>query len=769
MDLGDDVKHELVVAFQAELEELLGKLNRGLLALETNPAQEGREAILTELFRAAHTVKGGARAVGIRDIEKIAHRLEDVMGDFQRGKIAATPELFDLLFQTLDGLSKSMAAYLRDQELPRDQRDVIIARLEGLRRADGIESPAQTKDPIQPGPPVGLEEAGSVTMGPPAAKEEPASPASKSSPRFLATDETIRVSTSKVDSLLDRMGELMVARMRTEQRLGEFHSQVQSLNSWQRSWQKVRGQYTLLRKRAGYGPETACLLEFLTSNEKQLKTLNREMNNLQSRFDSDYRHLALLTDDMHEGIRRVRMVPVTTLFELFPRMVRDLAREQDKEVALVIEGAETEVDRQLLDTMKDPLTHLLRNAVDHGIEKPDQRREAGKPRRGTIYLKSVQKGNTIALEVRDDGAGIDLKTVKQAALKRGLLTPTEIDRLSPRELQYLIYTTGFSTRPEVTELSGRGVGLDVVRQNLEHLQGIIELESESGRGTAFTMTLPLTLATSHVLLLGVAGEVVAVPTTTVVRILKVKAEGDGSIQGKPAIWIDGLPLSLISLARVLEFPLAETSVDPGEKKPLVVMGIAEGRLAFQVDTLYGTQEVVIKSLGRMVSRVRNVAGATILGDGRVVMILNVADLMKSAQRGGGMTRPLAPKVKEIHRRRLLVVDDSITTRTMEKNILENAGYQILTAADGEEAWALLQGESLDGVVADVNMPHMDGFTLTQKIKSDQRFQDVPVVLVTSLESPEDKIRGLEAGAEAYIAKSSFDQMDLLSTLERLLG
>ncbi|MFH0789284.1 MAG: hybrid sensor histidine kinase/response regulator [Pseudomonadota bacterium] len=769
MDLGDDVKHELVVAFQAELEELLGKLNQGLLALETNPAQEEREIILTELFRAAHTIKGGARAVGIRDIEKISHRLEDVMGDFQRGKIPATPELFDLLFQTLDGVSKSMAAYLRDQELPRDQRDAIITRLEGLKRIEGIKSPAHSTDPIQPGPAKREEERGPDSPSPPAAGKEPTSPAKKSSPRSLSTDETIRVTTAKVDSLLDRMGELLVARMRTEQRLGEFHSQVQSLNNWQKSWRKVRGHYTLLRKRAGHGPEIAYLLEFLTSNEKQLQTLNTEMNNLQRRFDSDYRHLALLTDDMHEGIRRVRMVPVTTLFELFPRMVRDLAREQDKEVSLVIEGAETEVDRQLLDTMKDPLTHLLRNAVDHGIETPDQRQKAGKPRRGTIYLKAVQKGNIIALEVKDDGAGIDLKTVKQAALERGLLTPTEIDRFGPRELQHLIYTSGFSTRPEVTELSGRGVGLDVVRKNLEHLQGVIEVESELGQGTTFNMTLPLTLATSHVLLLGVAGEIVAVPTTTVVRILKVNADGNGSIQGKSAIRIDALPLSLISLAQILEFPRAETSVDHGGKKPVVVMGIAEGRLAFQVDELFDTQEVVIKSLGRMVSRVRNVAGATILGDGRVVMILNVADLMKSAQRAGGMTRPCAPKLKEVIRRRLLVVDDSITTRTMEKNILENAGYQVLTAADGEEAWALLQDESLDGVVADVKMPHMDGFTLTQKVKNDQRFQNVPVVLVTSLESPEDKIRGMESGADAYITKGTFDQMDLLGTIERLLG
>ncbi len=514
--------------------------------------------------------------------------------------------------------------------------------------------------------------------------------------------------------------------------------------------------------------DVAPLLDFLASNEEHLKALSAEMNNLLRRFASDYGRLALLTDDLQDGVRRVRMLPIATIFDLFPRMVRDLAREQGKEVALHIVGADTEVDRQVLETMKDPLIHLLRNAMDHGIEPPDRREAAGKPRRGTVRLQAAQNGNTIVLEVADDGAGIDLEAVRRAAIARGLLTAQEAAGLSDRETVQLIFRSGLSTLPQVTDLSGRGVGLDVVRENLKRLHGIVKVDTAPGQGTTFTLTLPLTMATSHVLLVEVAGQMVAVPTTTVERILRVDATSVGSIEGKPAIRANGQSLPLVSLAQVLELPRAKAPLVADQKIPVVVLGVVERRMAFRVDGLQGTQEVVIKSLGRQLSQARNVAGATILGTGQVVMILNVADLIKSAQIGPAVAAPSPVETREVARRPVLVVDDSITTRTLEKNILENAGYQVLVAADGEEAWALVQGEPLDAVVADISMPRMDGFVLTEKIKGDERFQDLPVVLVTSLESPQDRIRGLEAGADAYITKSTFDQRELLETIERLI-
>ncbi len=803
MNQREEIKRQLMITFQAELEEHLSTLNKGLLALEEGPPQEEREPLLADLFRSAHSLKGAARTVDLWHIETIAHRLEDVLGAIQRGELSPefakglspTPELFDVLFPAVDALREAMAAHLRGESLPTEQRDQLLTNLEAALRGDTVTP--RRGDAVTPrrGDKETRREE-KVTVSPP--------PPVSVSPH----EETIRVTTTKLDALMDGMGELLVARMRTEQRLAELRAMQQRLTSWKKSWRQARTHYRHLQRQngpfdpstsSGRGPSTglrtglaqgkqavrqahhtaqdvalrqaqdvAPLLDFLASNEEHLKALSAEMNNLLRRFASDYGRLALLTDDLQDGVRRVRMLPIATIFDLFPRMVRDLTREQGKEVALHIVGADTEVDRQVLETMKDPLIHLLRNAVDHGIEPPDRREAAGKPRRGTVRLQAAQNGNTIVLEVADDGAGIDLEAVQRAAVGRGLLTAQQAAGLSDQETTQLIFRSGLSTLPQVTDLSGRGVGLDVVRENLKRLHGIVKVDTAPGQGTTFTLTLPLTMATSHVLLVEVAGQMVAVPTTTVERILRVDATSVGSIEGKPAIRANGRSLPLVSLAQVLELPRAKAPLVADQKILVVVLGVVERRMAFRVDGLQGTQEVVIKSLGRQLSQARNVAGATILGTGQVVMILNVADLIKSAQIGPAVAAPSPVEAREVARRPVLVVDDSITTRTLEKNILENAGYQVLVAADGEEAWALVQGEPLDAVVADISMPRMDGFVLTEKIKGDERFQDLPVVLVTSLESPQDRIRGLEAGADAYITKSTFDQRELLETIERLI-
>jgi two-component system chemotaxis sensor kinase CheA len=772
MNRHEELKRQLMVTFQAELEEHLRVLNKGLLALEEGVSQEKQESLLADLFRAAHSLKGAARAVELRHIETIAHRLEDVLGAIQRGEVSPTPELFDLLFPSLDALQEAMAAHLRGESLPAEQYERLLTMLgealpgdtETGRKGEVLQLFSELK-PAAPSPLIS-----------PAPEAPSPQPPTLLSLRSAAAEDTIRVATTKLDALMDGMGELLVARMRTEQRLAELLDMQQQLASWEKIWRQVYTHYSRLQRQGGpfnatqgkQAQDMALLLDFLAGNEEHLRAFSAGMNSLARSFASDYGRLALLTDDLQDGVRRLRMLPIGTLFGLFPRMVRDLARERSKEVGLQVEGADTEVDRQVLEAMKDPLIHLLRNAVGHGIEPPDQRGAAGKPRRGTVRLRAARRGNTIVLTVADDGAGIDLKAVQRAAVERGLLTAQEVAGLGERETVQLIFVSGLSTLPEVTDLSGRGVGLDVVRENLERLRGLIEVDTAQGQGTTFTLTLPLTMATSQVLLVEVAGQTVALPTTSVERILQVDVTSVGRIEGRPAIRSDGRPLPLVSLARVLELPGAEAPLAPGQKISVVVLGLVEERVAFQVDGLQVTQEVVIKSLGRQLRRVRNVAGATILGTGQVVMILNVADLIKSALRGSSVAAPLPVELGEAPRRQVLVVDDSITTRTLEKNILESAGYQVLVAADGEEAWALVQGEPLDAVVADVDMPGMDGFALTEKVKRHERFKGLPVVLVTALETPQDRIRGLEAGADAYIGKGTFDQLELLETIERLI-
>jgi two-component system chemotaxis sensor kinase CheA len=775
MDRREELKRQLMATFQAELEEHLGTLNRGLLALEEGRPGEEKEVLLADLFRATHSLKGAARAVDLRDIEAIAHRLEDVLGAVQRAEIALTAELFDLIFRAVDILREAMAAYLQGTGLLPEVREELLGRLEATRRGESTSAKA------------GEIPAAPVPSQPPAPLPVP-EPVSVPSP-LLATplamdEETIRVATEKLDRLMDGMGELMVARMRTEQRLLELRALWQRLARWEKDWRLVRTHYRRAQRQpgereaameaspyasAGADLDWVPLLDFLAVNEQHLKALSAEMNDLQRSFAGDRGHLTLLADNLQDEVRRMRMLPIATLFDPFPRMMRDLARERGKEVSLEIEGADTEVDRQVLEMMKDPLVHLLRNALDHGIESPAQREAAGKPRRGTVHLRAAQKGNTIVLEVADDGAGINLEAVRRAAVGQGLVTALEASGLDTQETIQLIFRLGLSTKVEVTDLSGRGVGLDVVRQNLERLHGLVQVDTAAGQGTTFTLTLPLTLATSQVLLVRAAGQLVALPTTTVERILRVPATDVGRIEGKPAIRSNGRPLPLVPLDQVLELPHSDTILAPEQRLPVVILGIAERRIAFRVDSLEGTQEVVVKSLGRQLRRVRNVAGATILGTGEVVMILNVADLVKSAQETPAAAAPLPVEVQEPPRRRVLVVDDSITTRTLEKNILENSGYRVWVAADGEEAWALMQSEPLDLVVSDIAMPRMDGFVLTEQIRGDERFRDLPVVLVTSLESQRDRQRGLEAGADAYITKSAFDQQNLLEAIEHLIG
>ena len=587
-------------------------------------------------------------------------------------------------------------------------------------------------------------------------------------PRHMAGD-TIRVKTEKLDALMAGMGELLVARMRMEQRLGELKSVQSVLGGWDKLWRKSRALKRALDRRKDGDSELAGLLDSFSINENHINSVGQNINRLSESMESDYRQLALLTDDMQDGVRRVRMVPIATLFDLFPRMIRDIGREKGKEVDLVLQGAETEIDRQVLEGLKDPLTHLLRNAIDHGVETPDERLTKGKGRKGMIRLKALQSGNHIILEVSDDGRGINLAAVRRAAVKKNLITPADAETLGAEETIDLVFQSGLSTHVTVTDLSGRGVGMDVVREQLQKLHGQIKTHTEVDKGTSFTLILPLTLATSHVLMLSVSGQTVAVPNTTVERILQFKPEEIRRMEGKPAVRIDGRALPLFSMAEILELPVMENAENDNKKIGVVVLGAVEKILAFQVDKFLGAQEVVVKNLGPQLQRVRNISGATILGTGQVVMILNPGSIIYSAQGLRGSSLLKKGQVKRQVVKKVLVVDDSITTRTLERNILENAGYTVSQAADGLEGWEKMQEESFDALVFDIEMPRMNGFQLTEKVRRDNRFEHLPIVLVTSLESPEDKLKGMEAGADVYITKGSFDQQELLETIERLIG
>ena len=790
----EELQRQLIATFRVELEEHAAALNKGLLELEKDLPPSERDELLKVLFRSAHSIKGSARAVELKDISAVAHKMEDVLGALKKGALQYSSQMVDRLLRATDLLTEAMQRHLDGAAISFEVRKSVMSELDALLRGEVNDSKDDGKkpEPVEPKvsrpqteryPPVEIPSgsAGQTEPAPISREHEGESQQKAESSsgdvcqkpqKIFMRDmggDTIRVKTEKLDTLMAGMGELLVARMRMEQRLGELKSVQSVLSGWEKLWRKSRAGKRSLERRKKGDPELSALLDFFSINENHINSVGRNINRLSDLLESDYRHLALLTDDMQDGVRRVRMVPIATLFDFFPRMIRDIGREKGKEANLVLEGAETEIDRQVMEGLKDPLIHLLRNAIDHGIETPEERLKKGKPRQGIIRLKALQSGNYIVLEVSDDGKGINLAAVRRAAVKNNLITPADAENMNPDETIELVFQSGLSTHVTVTDLSGRGVGMDVVREQLEKLHGQIKTHTEADRGTSFTMILPLTLATSHVLMLKVAGQTVAVPNTTVERIMQFKPEEIRRIEGKPAVPIEGRALPLISMAEILELSGREESGNNGKKIGVVVLGAVEKKLAFQVDEFLGAQEVVVKNLGPQLQRVRNIAGVTILGTGQVVMILNAGSIIYSAQGLRGSSLLKSMDVKEAAVKKVLVVDDSITTRTLERNILENAGYRVSQAADGMEGWEKMQEESFDAVVFDIEMPRMNGFQLTEKVRQDNRFEHLPIVLVTSLESPEDKLKGMEAGADVYITKSTFDQQELLETIERLIG
>jgi len=483
---------------------------------------------------------------------------------------------------------------------------------------------------------------------------------------------------------------------------------------------------------------------------------------------SDERAARVTIEAVQAQLRQLRMMPAAGALDIFPRMVRDLAEQQGKEIEWSVTGADLEVDRRVLQLIKEPLIHLVRNAVDHGIEPKAARVEAGKAPRGRVAMAIADhEGNRIEVRVEDDGRGIDLAQVRAAAVRARLLSSEQAQTLTDDEALALVYRSGLSTSPIVTAISGHGLGLAIVKERIEQLGGEIRIGRSGWGGTAIRMMLPATVATFSGLLVHVGGQPFLLPTEAVERVLRVDPGEVKSVEGREAIGWNGTALSVASLGNVLGLPEPERQAERGSKQPGVVVRSGEERAAFLVDQIVGVTEVLVKELRPPLVRVRNVAGAGLLGTGQVALILRPADLLRSMRGSGRPAGPAQEVTKEGREIAVLVVDDSITTRTMEKNLLEAAGYRVRVAVDGLEAWTILKSEPIDLVVSDVDMPRMDGFELTARVRADKQLGELPVILVTALESREDKERGIQVGANAYVVKSSFEQSNLLGIIQRL--
>jgi two-component system chemotaxis sensor kinase CheA len=573
------------------------------------------------------------------------------------------------------------------------------------------------------------------------------------------------VAADRLDALLAHTGELLVARRRLESRAAEVTALRERVAQWRVQWQRAQKWLAPLlghtEEREGRAIPAPAARE-LQQTGARLHRLEKDLDLLAANMVRDGRDLRQAADPLDADVRRVRLFPFAEACQGMERMVRDLAQAAGKEVELAIEGGAVELDRSILEGLKDPLYHLVRNAVDHGVEPPERRRAVGKPPRARVSITAALRGGQVQVVVADDGRGLDLDALRDQARKRGLPEPAD-----DAEAARLVFLPGLSTAPLITDVSGRGVGLDVVKSRLEALHGTVDIARAAGGGTRFTLTVPLTLTTLRAVLVGAGGQTFAFAGTNVQRFARARADQVRSVAGRQMLALGGPPLPLAALAEVLGLSGPPTRSDG--PVPVLVVAAGEKRMAFSVDDFVAEQEIMIKSLGARVRHLPLVAGATFLPSGRIALVLNAANLVRTALGRGSTPAPAARAGPEAPpRKRLLVVDDSVTTRTLEKSILEAAGYEVATAADGQAAWQLLHERGADLLVSDVEMPRMDGFALTEAVRASTRFRELPVVLVTARESEADKARGIEAGADAYLVKSAFDQKNLLETIAQLL-
>jgi two-component system chemotaxis sensor kinase CheA len=508
---------------------------------------------------------------------------------------------------------------------------------------------------------------------------------------------------------------------------------------------------------------------------QRLKLIAREaqsagLREFHANLEEDVLYLDYLIQELHLQAMSLRMLPLKTITEGFQRMVRDLAKAQGKEIRLEIAGDTIELDRVLLEALKPMFIHTLNNAVDHGIEPPEERVANGKPAKGIIRITARHEANNVRIDIRDDGRGMDPERIKQVALRRGVIDKEEAEVLRNDEALYLTLRPGFSTSEIVTDLSGRGVGMDVVKKNIEKVKGNLVLKSEVGFFTELTLHLPLTLSVIEALMVTCGGESFAVPLTYVQESIKIRSEDITTVGGKEVVAVRGATVPLLSLATLLGLPGRE-SLHDSAKITAIVLKLRDHSLACTIDGILGSAEIVVKELGNQLKNVRFVFGATILGDGNPSLILDVPDIFASAEgeAGSGIRRAFEESRAARIKGNVLVVDDSITTRTMERSILVTHGYQVTTAVSGEDALEKVANERFDLVISDIEMPGINGFELTRRLRTFEEYREVPVIIVSSLSRDEDKRNAIEAGAQAYIVKGSFEQGALLDTVETLIG
>jgi two-component system chemotaxis sensor kinase CheA len=775
-----DEFQEILQDFLIESFELVEKLDEDLVELENNP--EDLE-LLNGIFRVAHTVKGASSFLNFDVLTHLTHHMEDVLNKARHGELLITPDIMDVILESID-LMKALLNTIRDtsaddgidvaacvsrldkvsggsgeveapaasevtlaqspveevvvEETPAadepdydnmtpDDLEAEIERLLNERQAEdkqkrknkiaagesvpSLEPEEEVADEATPEPVVTTPVPVTPAPAPVVKKAEPADDAKAAAPakKAAVVEQTIRVDVKRLDHLMNLIGELVLAK----NRLIKINDDVE---------ERYEGE------------------EFL-----------EELNQVVS-------IVSLVTTDLQIAVMKTRMLPIGKVFNKFPRMIRDLTRELNKKMELQISGEETELDKSIVEEVGDPLVHIIRNSCDHGIELPAVRLEQGKPEMGTIKLQAYNEGNQIVIQIDDDGKGLDVEMLKAKSVEKGLITQVEADSMSDKEAFALIFKPGFSTATVVTNVSGRGVGMDVVKTNIEKVNGIIDIDSEIGVGTTMKLKIPLTLAIIQALLVGVQEEHYAIPLASVLETVRISKDEVYTVEGRSVMRLREEVLSLVHIGDIFE---VERILDTSEHAYVVVLGLGTSKLGLIVDTLVGQEEIVIKSLGDYLKGIEGVAGATIRGDGGVTLIVDVIALMDMARNVKASVVPGASDAAQITLEKskasdycVMIVDDSKTDRMIMRKALEPLGITLVDAVDGQEALNILkQGDhNFDAMLVDIEMPRMDGYTLATEIKKYNRYKSLPLIAVTSRTGKSDRMRGVESGMVEYITK-----------------
>ena len=801
------VSPELLEAFRTESDEHLQSIGGALRELEKKPADQ---ELLQQIRRSVHTLKGAAGMVGLRQTSSLAHRMEDLLDELHGGGIHYSKDIQELLFSTADCLEDLSAAEADERPVTTQTGDLYSAYTALL----GEQQTAPSVQPSTPSPGslpslgeekiIDLAAMGSESPGEKAAVEAGGAAAPAAARQ---SGQHVRVPLERLDELVRLVSELIVNRSTFEQHFGRYTHEVDELAlstdrlkristkletdyAVEALVQQESAAYTGVREpslprtpasNGGGGHGEFDTLEFdrygefhlmsrdLSETASDINSVENQLGALSGDFDSYLNRLGRLTSEVQDRLMRLRMVPLATIATRLHRTVRVTASKKGKQAELILEGERVEFDKTVIEEIIGPLEHLLRNSVDHGIEPAALRQAIGKPLRGQIRLKAYYEGTEVIIQVRDDGAGLDPDLIRTKAVGSGYLKEAEAAAWTDEDLYSLIFLPGFTTASEVSEVSGRGVGLDILKSAVSRLKGTVHVDSAAGQGVTFTLRLPMTLAITRVLLVKAHSQTFAIPLGAVTQILRIEADRIERIGHEPVIRVEGRVLPAVRLGGALSLRTPEDA--SVRRHPVLVVQLGDRRFGLVVDQLLEAREVVVKTLGSLLQRVRSVTGATLMGDGSVVLIINPADLIEEADAAKSSQRaaPRTPAAQQSQAFDMLVVDDSLSVRRVLSSLITSVGWNPIAAKDGVEALEILQRSARrpDVVLLDIEMPRMDGYELTSTLRGQDVYRDLPIIILTSRAGEKHRKKAFDLGVTDYLVKP-YQEETLLSVVRRVV-